>query len=145
MNYQRVIRILGLVLYVLAVAELLPLVWCFGPGGLDWLSATGLISGSAASAILGLVFRAFGRDQGELYSREGVLIVVGSWFLASVVGAIPYLVSGAIASPVDALFETASGFTTTGASILTDIEAVSRRIITIPLHLHNGSAASGSS
>ncbi|MFK7897871.1 MAG: TrkH family potassium uptake protein [Myxococcota bacterium] len=129
MNYQRVFRILGLVLYVLAVAELFPVLWCFGPSGADWLSATGLISGAAMSAIIGLIFRAFGRDEGELYRREGVLIVVGSWFMASLVGAIPYLVSGAIVSPMDAIFETASGFTTTGASILVDIEAVSRPIL----------------
>jgi trk system potassium uptake protein TrkH len=53
-----------------------------------------------------------------------VLIVVGAWVLASISGAIPYLATGSIASPVDALFESASGFTTTGASILVDIERI---------------------
>jgi trk system potassium uptake protein TrkH len=57
------------------------------------------------------------------------LIVVGSWVLASLTGAIPYLVSGALPSVMDALFESASGFTTTGASVLVDIEAVGRPLL----------------
>ncbi len=130
MNLRPVLRILGLVLYVLAAAELVPVVWCFMPADLD--SARGLLVGAGSSALLGLAIRtAAGRalDEGELYRREGVLVVVGSWLMASVVGAIPYVASGAIPGLMDAFFESASGFTTTGASILTDIEAVPRPIL----------------
>jgi len=130
MNLRPVLRILGLVLYVLAVAELVPLVWCLVP--LDLESARGLLMGAGSSALIGLAMRAGAGpavEQAELYRREGVLVVVGSWLMASVVGAIPYVASGAIPGPMDALFESASGFTTTGASILVDIEAVARPIL----------------
>ena len=127
MNRAQVLRILGLVLYVLALAQLVPLTWCLVPA--DVVSAGAFLVSAASAAALGLAFRWFGGDEGELYRREGVLIVVGSWLLASVSGAVPYVVSGAIPSVVDALFESASGFTTTGASILPDIEALPAPIL----------------
>ena len=70
-----------------------------------------------------------GNRQGDLYRSEGVLIVVGGWLLASFFGALPYLLTGSIAHPVDALFESASGFTTTGSTILTDIESLGRAVL----------------
>ncbi len=127
MNFRRVIQMLGLVLFVLAGAQLAPLPWCLFP--FDAEAATGLLAGAASCAVTGLLLRAFGNVEGELYRREGVLVVVGAWLLASIGGAIPYVVSGAIPSPIDALFESASGFTTTGASILRDIEAVPAAIL----------------
>lgn len=127
MNVRRVLSILGLVLYVLAAAQLVPLVFCLSPS--DGRTAIGFLAGSVISAALALAFRSRASRTGDLYRRDGVLIVVGTWLLASLVGAIPYLASGAIPSPVDALFESVSGFTTTGASILRDIEAVPRPIL----------------
>ena len=50
-------------------------------------------------------------------------------FIAALFGALPYLLAGTFASPVDALFESASGFTTTGASVMTDIESAGRGIL----------------
>lgn len=61
----------------------------------------------------------------SLYTREGFIIVALSWFVISLFGAIPFVLTGDIPSYVDALFETISGFTTTGASILTNVEALS--------------------
>lgn len=127
MNPRRVIRILGLILFVIASAEAVPILWCLSP--LDVDAATGLLVGSGASALLGLVFRRLGEEGGDLYRRDGVLVVVGAWLLASVAGAIPYYVSGAIPDVVDAMFESASGFTTTGASILTNVEAMPRALL----------------
>jgi trk system potassium uptake protein TrkH len=127
MNLRRVLRILGLVLYALAGAQLVPLVWCFLP--VDGVSIRGFLAGSGLSALLGLTFQLVGHNEGELYRREGVLTVVGAWLLASLAGAVPYVASGAIASPVDAFFESVSGFTTTGASILLEIEALPRPIL----------------
>ena len=65
----------------------------------------------------------------KIYAREGFVIVSLSWILMSFFGALPFVISGAIPSFVDALFETVSGFTTTGASILTDIESLPRSIL----------------
>ncbi len=64
-----------------------------------------------------------------IYAREGFVIVSLSWILMSFFGALPFVISGAIPSFVDALFETVSGFTTTGASILSDIEALPKSIL----------------
>ncbi|MFQ6794080.1 MAG: TrkH family potassium uptake protein [Thomasclavelia sp.] len=61
----------------------------------------------------------------NIYAREGFVIVALSWILVSLVGAIPFCLSGEIPSYIDAVFEMVSGFTTTGSSILTDVEALS--------------------
>lgn len=58
------------------------------------------------------------------YLREGFITTSLSWIVLSCMGALPFLLSGYISNPVDALFETVSGFTTTGASILSDVEAL---------------------
>ena len=64
-----------------------------------------------------------------IYAKEGFLIVGLSWTLMSIFGALPFVISGEIPRFVDAFFETVSGFTTTGASILTDVEAMSRGML----------------
>ncbi len=65
----------------------------------------------------------------ELYSREGYVIVSLSWIVLSLFGALPFTLSGAIPRYIDALFETVSGFTTTGASILTEVESLPKSLI----------------
>lgn len=127
MNLRRALRILGLVLFVLAGAQLVPLLWCLFD--FDANAVMGLCAGAAACAGLGLVFRLIGHDEGELYRREGVIVVVAAWLLASIGGAVPYVVSGAIPGFADALFESTSGFTTTGASVVGDIEAIPAAIL----------------
>lgn len=127
MNVRRVVRILGLVLWSIGAAQILPMLWSLFP--FDRAAFAGLASGVAACFVAGGCARLWGRDDGELYRREGVLVVVGAWFLAGLFGAVPFVVSGAIPDPVNALFESASGFTTTGASILEDIEAVPRALL----------------
>lgn len=62
----------------------------------------------------------------RLYAKEGFLIVSLSWILSSFFGALPFVLSGDIPSFIDAFFETVSGFTTTGASILNDVEALAK-------------------
>lgn len=64
-----------------------------------------------------------------IYAKEGFLIVTLSWIALSAIGALPFYISGGIPSYIDAFFETVSGFTTTGASILTDIESLPRGIL----------------
>ena len=62
-------------------------------------------------------------------ARDGYIIVIESWLLASILGAIPFVIAGFIPNYFDAFFETASGFTTTGASILTNIEGLSMSML----------------
>lgn len=73
---------------------------------------------------LGLVITRIKPKKQRLYSREGFIIVAVSWFVLSYFGALPFRISGYIPHMIDAVFETSSGFTTTGASILTDVEAL---------------------
>ena len=65
----------------------------------------------------------------SLHRRESILVVVGTWVSISLFGVLPYLLSGSIPNFTDAFFETVSGFTTTGSSILTNIEAVPKGIL----------------
>lgn len=68
-------------------------------------------------------------DRKNVGKREGYLIVALTWVTISVFGALPFLLSGAISNYTDAFFETISGFTTTGATILTDIEVLPKNIL----------------
>lgn len=127
MNFRPTLKFLGRLLVILALAELLPSIVCLAYGEeRDFVVflATAVLTGFA-----GVMMITLGKGEGELYRREGILIVVGGWALASIFGGLPYFLSGAMASPVDALFEAASGFTTTGASILTEIESLGRGIL----------------
>lgn len=83
-------------------------------------------------AILGIIMLALGilisrkaPRKKNIYAREGFAIVALSWLLISLLGAIPFCLTGEIPSYVDAVFETVSGFTTTGSSILSNVEALS--------------------
>jgi trk system potassium uptake protein TrkH len=69
------------------------------------------------------------RKRSYLTKKDGFLIVVLSWLLASAFGAVPFVLSGEIPSFTDAYFETMSGFTTTGASILTEIESLPKAVL----------------
>ena len=63
-------------------------------------------------------------EKRTIYGKEGMVIVASAWILWSLFGALPFTISGSIPSYLDAFFETVSGFTTTGSSILTDVEAL---------------------
>lgn len=65
----------------------------------------------------------------EIYAREGMIIVALTWVLFSVVGGLPFWFSGQVPSLIDCIFETASGFTTTGSTILTDVESMSKSLL----------------
>lgn len=83
------------------------------------------------SAVLGAIFFIFGRKRPEnkvIYAKEGLVIVGLAWILWSLFGALPFVLTGSIPSYVDAFFENVSGFTTTGSTILTDIEALPKGV-----------------
>lgn len=65
----------------------------------------------------------------KLYAREGFAITTFCWIVLSIIGAVPFVVSGTVTSFADAVFETMSGFTTTGASILTNVESVGKGLL----------------
>src|SRR5919109_728335 len=89
-----------------------------------------LATGVAVGALGWLLERVPG-SKDAVGVREGFLVVSLTWLLAAAVGALPYLLSGEdqLASPVDAYFESMSGFTTTGATVLTDVEALPNSLV----------------
>ena len=86
---------------------------------------------STAALAFGIGFTAFRRTKLErdLTAREGYAVVALAWITVGVIGAIPYLFAGVIRSPVGALFESVSGFTTTGATVLSGLDALPRGIL----------------
>ena len=100
--------------------------------------AVALLYGEAAApflipmllvAVCGLLLSARKPARTSLYARDGLAVVALAWLLMSLFGAMPFVLSGDIPRFVDAFFETVSGFTTTGASILTEIEPLGRGIL----------------
>lgn len=89
------------------------------------------IFSTAATLVLWSVLRFLGRnsDATRASNRDTYLAVTLAWVFMAVMGSLPYLLSGTIKSPVNAIFESASGFTTTGASILTDVEVLPYSIL----------------
>ena len=92
----------------------------------EWNTALAFAITAAAALLVSLLIykTAKSRDK-TIYAREGFVIVALAWIILSAIGAVPFVISGDIPSYVDAFFETVSGFTTTGASILPDVEALS--------------------
>lgn len=83
-----------------------------------------------AALVVGSLSTLLGRTRNrKIFAKEGFVTVALSWLILSAIGALPFYLSGEIPSYVDALFETVSGFTTTGASIMNDVEAMSRSLL----------------
>lgn len=89
-----------------------------------------LLSSVITAGVGAILWIFFGKNKkATIGKREGYLVVSLSWVIISLFGSLPYLISGAIPSFTDAFFETISGFTTTGASILSDIESLPKSIL----------------
>ena len=122
MNYSIIRRTTGLVLKFEAVFLLLPAVT-----GFLYRERAGMIYLALAAAyfVIGFLINLKGDTGTEFYSKEGFVSVALVWIMISICGALPFVLCGDIPSYSDALFETISGFTTTGSSILPDVEALS--------------------
>ena len=123
MNHRMVMYSLGSVLGVLAALLLLPagVGLLYGEKSAWAYVITALIAGA-----LWLCLTLAGRTKNKvIYAKEGLAIVALVWVLISAVGALPFVISGEIPSYIDAFFETVSGFTTTGASVLSHPDELS--------------------
>ena len=93
----------------------------------EWTVALSFLAAIALALVVGFSLYFSCRTKNKLiFAKEGFIIVAGAWLIMSAIGAIPFVLSGDIPSYIDAFFETVSGFTTTGASVLTDVESLSR-------------------
>ena len=88
-----------------------------------------LIAAAVSAAVGGLLLLVSKPKDREIYAKDGFVITALAWIILSAVGALPFFISGEIPNYIDAFFETVSGFTTTGASILTDVEKMSRGLL----------------
>lgn len=122
MNYSFIVYILGWVMMLEGGFMLLPCAT-----SLIYREKTGIyfIIVAAASAAIGFALTRRKPKNSQFFTKEGFAVVGLSWIVMSLIGALPFTISKEIPNYVDAIFETASGFTTTGASILRDIEALS--------------------
>ena len=127
MNRRMIISTVGLMLLAEAGLLLLPLAVGLLYGE-ESVRATLLTIGIAVAAGLLLYLPARTKNR-VIYAREGFLTVALCWLTVSAVGALPFFLSGQIPNYIDAFFETVSGFTTTGASILKEVEALSRGML----------------
>lgn len=122
MNRRMILYILGKMMGVEGVLLLLPafvgLVYQEESGGYFLIPA-------AALAVIYVVFGIRKPKKTKIYAKEGMIIVASAWILWSLFGAIPFTLGGYIPNYLDAVFETISGFTTTGSTILNDIESLS--------------------
>lgn len=121
MNYRMISKILGRVMGVEAALMLGPIITAavYGESAVSFL-LTMLIAG-----VLAVVLTLPKLKHTDIYAREGFVSVALSWLLMSLVSALPFVFSGEIPSYVDAFFEIVSGFTTTGASIILNVEEMS--------------------
>ena len=122
MNYSIIRRILGVVTQFIGAFLVLPAI-C----GLVYHEKQAIVYAVLAVIyyIVGRVIASFELKSQAYYAREGLVIVGLSWIILSILGAIPLVITKDIPNFTDALFETVSGFTTTGSSILSDVEALS--------------------
>ena len=126
MNVRMLGYFFGILLSIEAALMLLPLVTAaaYGESILPFLYTVALL----LLVAIPLILLRPKRDR-RFFAREGFVCAAGSWILLSLFGSLPFLFSGAIPSFADAIFETVSGFTTTGATILTEIESLPRGIL----------------
>lgn len=123
MNYKVVFNIIGFLLILTGFFMMLGILFSIYYHHNDIYS---ILISSVITILTGLLIWFFTRDadRQQLGKREGYIIVSLGWFIMSLFGAIPFVIHGVIPNYSDAFFETMSGFTTTGASILKDIEAL---------------------
>lgn len=128
MNYKMVGRFMSLVVITEAVF-MLP-AWIISMINGEDVAATAFAISIIGSIIAGMVVLFLCRKvEIRFYAREGLVSAGLGWLIMSFVGCMPFFISGEIPAFVDAYFETVSGFTTTGASILTDVEAMSKGML----------------
>ncbi len=129
MNIKAVLKTVAILLMIVAGFMIFPTVFALYYGETESLKAFAISMGIVTSVAGGLYILLGKEHTKTLNAKSGFLMVTLSWSLASLFGALPFYISGAIPCFADAYFETISGFSTTGASILTAIEPLPRSIL----------------
>ncbi len=128
MNFSLIRNILGKIMILLGILLFLPLLICVIYRE-NWINYVAFLIPMALLFGLGALCNAKKAKSGKLLAREGFIIVGLSWFLLSLFGCLPLMISKEIPNFFDAFFEMTSGFTTTGSTIVTDITVLSHSIL----------------
>ena len=125
MNYRMICFVISRILLMEAALLALPMAVAFwyGESGIPYLIPMALL------ILCGLPLGRRRPERASLYARDGLAVVALAWIAVSLFGAMPFYISGSMESFVDCIFETVSGFTTTGASILREVESLNRGIL----------------
>lgn len=127
MNYKAVVNVLSRILLLEAILMVFPIIVDFIYKEGQWLY---FLLPAVCLLVISIPTILFLKPKNTiLQAREGFVITSLAWVLMSIIGAIPFAISGEIPSYIDALFESVSGFTTTGASILKDVEVLSHSML----------------
>ena len=128
MNVKMIFYTIGWILVILSGLLLIPLIlsFCYGDGAelsFIWTILLSFIPGGI------LICFPPKKNNKQIGAREGLIIVGLSWIIITIIGAFPFYFSGTIASYIDSFFETASGWSTTGATVMTNIEGSARSVM----------------
>lgn len=128
MNYRMIARIISPILMIEAIF-MIP-AWAISYAGGEANAADAIVKSQfiiiACAAVLYLASR---NARKGFYAKEGLVTTGFSWIIMSALGCLPFYISREIPSYIDCLFEIVSGFTTTGSSILTEVESISRGLL----------------
>ncbi len=125
MNYKAVLGIIGKCMMILSGFMLIPMVIGFIYKENTYLS---FLVPIVSLFVIGFPLTKIRGVEKSIYAKEGFLSVALVWIVMSIFGALPFVIDGSIPNYIDALFETVSGFTTTGASIMADVETLSKSL-----------------
>ena len=126
MNFGFITYIIG---WILNFQGLFLLVPCIVSMAYNEKSGFAFVISSLISLTVGMLFTRKKPTNKSFYAKEGFITVALGWIALSVSGALPFLISGEIPNVFNALFESISGYTTTGATILSDVESLSKGIL----------------
>ena len=127
MNYRMISKLLAVVLQFVTIFMVPALTISIMNG--ETAAVYGFLITMAVMLVLSLLPRLYKLKRQTMYARDSYVLVTLTWLLISLLGALPFWISGAIPNYVDCFFEVVSGFTTTGASILTDVEAMPKGLL----------------
>jgi len=128
MHIGQVLRVISIILLIVCGFMVFPILYAFRFGETELITCF-LVPMGISMVFAGAMYLVMRNRARTLTARDGFLLVSGGWFLSALIGALPFYLSGVIPGLADAYFETMSGFTTTGASILTNIEATPKSML----------------
>lgn len=128
MNYSIIRNIIGKIMILMAILMLLPLIICICYQE-ELINYIAFIVPSLLLTVFGYLFTIKKAENTKIFVRDGFVIVGLTWLIIALFGCLPYIISQEIPNFFDAFFETVSGFTTTGASILTDVTKLSHSMM----------------